>query len=92
LLCEHRDELARRIGEDVVLVCRSGTRASQAEQALGQAGLPGLRVLDGGMTSWEQAGDPVNRGRQTWDLERQVRLVAGSAVAASEPGARSGPG
>jgi rhodanese-related sulfurtransferase len=83
LLREHRDELVRHIGEDVVLVCRSGTRAAQAEQALGQAGLPGLHILDGGMNSWEQAGAPVNRGRQTWDLERQVRLVAGSAVAAS---------
>jgi rhodanese-related sulfurtransferase len=49
LLREHRDELARHIGEDVVLVCRSGARASQAEQALGQVGLPGLHVLDGGM-------------------------------------------
>ena len=45
LLREHRDELARHIDEDVVLVCRSGGRATQAEQALGQVGLPGLRVL-----------------------------------------------
>ena len=45
LLREHRDELVRHIEEDVVLVCRSGARASQA---VGQVGLPGLRVLDGG--------------------------------------------
>src|SRR6185437_14356742 len=68
LLREHRDELVRHIDEDVVLVCRSGARASQAEQALDQAGLPGLRILDGGMNSWQQAGAPVNRGHQTWDL------------------------
>jgi rhodanese-related sulfurtransferase len=91
LLREHRDELVRHIGEDVVLVCRSGARASQAEQALGQAGLPGLRVLNGGMSSWQQAGAPVNRGRQTWDLERQVRLVAGSVVAASIAGSTLRP-
>jgi rhodanese-related sulfurtransferase len=83
LLREHRDELVRHIDEDVVLVCRSGARAAQAEQALSQVGLPGLRLLDGGMNSWERAGAPVSRGRQTWDLERQVRLVAGSAVTAS---------
>ena len=83
LLREHRDELVRHIDEDVVLVCRSGTRASQAGLALGQVGLPGLRILDGGMNGWERAGAPVSRGRQTWDLERQIRLVAGSAVAAS---------
>ncbi len=92
LLREHRDELARHIDEDVVLVCRSGARASQAEQALGQVGLPGLRVLDGGMNRWEQAAAPVNRGRQAWDLERQVRLVAGSAVAASVAGSTLRPG
>lgn len=91
LLREHRDELARHIDEDVVLVCRSGARASQAEQALGQAGLPGLRVLDGGMNSWQRAGAPVNRGRQTWDLERQVRLVTGSVVAASVLGSALQP-
>jgi rhodanese-related sulfurtransferase len=91
LLREHRDELARHIDEDVVLVCRSGARASQAELALGQAGLPGLRVLDGGMNSWQQAGAPVNRGRQAWDLERQVRLAAGSVVAASVLGSALQP-
>jgi rhodanese-related sulfurtransferase len=91
LLREHRDELVRHIDEDVVLVCRSGTRASQAEQALGQVGLPGLRVLDGGMNRWQQAGAPVSRGRQTWDLERQVRLVAGSIVAASVAGSTFQP-
>jgi hypothetical protein len=44
------------------------------------------------MVSWEQAGGPVNRGRETWDLERQVRLVAGSIVAASVAGSTLKPG
>lgn len=91
VLREHRTELANHIDEDVVLVCRSGARAEQAEQALGQVGLPGLRVLEGGMVGWEQAGAPVTRGRQTWDLERQVRLVAGSLVAASVAGSTLTP-
>ncbi|MBC2934280.1 rhodanese-like domain-containing protein [Nocardioides sp. zg-1228] len=82
-LREHRDELRRHLDEDVVLVCRSGARATQAEGALRESGLPGVRVLDGGMTSWEAIGAPVNRGRQTWELERQVRLVAGTIVAGS---------
>lgn len=81
-LREHRTELRRHLDEDVVLVCRSGARAAQAEEALAGAGLPGLRVLDGGMVAWESAGAPVNRGRETWELERQVRLVAGTVVAA----------
>lgn len=82
-LREHRDELRRHLDADVVLVCRSGQRASQAEAALRETGLPGLRVLEGGMVAWESAGAPVRRGRQTWELERQVRLVAGSIVAVS---------
>ena len=91
LLKEHRDELARHIDEDVVLVCRSGARAAQAEEALGRVGLPGLHVLEGGIVGWEQAGAPLLRGRQTWDLERQVRLVAGSIVAASVAGSAVKP-
>ena len=83
MLREHRDELHRHLDEDVVLVCRSGNRAVLAEQALAEVGLSGLRVLDGGMARWEAAGGPVRRGRQTWELERQVRLTAGAIVATS---------
>jgi rhodanese-related sulfurtransferase len=83
LLREHRKELAARINPEVILVCRSGVRATQAEHALTQAGLPGVRILDGGMMRWEQSGGPVSRGRRTWELERQVRLVAGSIVTGS---------
>lgn len=79
-LREHRAELLTHLDEDVVLVCRTGARAAQAEQALAEAGLPNLRVLDGGMMAWEAAGAPVNRGEARWDLERQVRLIAGSIV------------
>ncbi|MEU6821671.1 rhodanese-like domain-containing protein [Streptomyces atriruber] len=79
-LREHRMELRQHLDEDVVLVCRSGARAAQAEAALAEAGLPGLRVLDGGMLAWEASGAPVDRGPARWELERQVRLVAGSIV------------
>ncbi|OII68020.1 rhodanese-like domain-containing protein [Streptomyces sp. CC77] len=79
-LREHRAELLTHLDEDVVLVCRSGARAAQAEQALAEAGLPNLWVLDGGMMAWEAGGAPVNRGEARWDLERQVRLIAGSIV------------
>ncbi|MFE6855101.1 rhodanese-like domain-containing protein [Streptomyces sp. NPDC057674] len=82
-LREHRAELLAHLDEDVVLVCRSGARAAQAEQALAGAGLPNLRVLDGGVNAWEAAGAPVNRGPERWDMERQVRLVAGSVVLAT---------
>ncbi|GGN09033.1 rhodanese-related sulfurtransferase [Actinoplanes campanulatus] len=80
LLREHRDELRNHLGEQVVLVCRSGQRAAQAEQALAGAGLPNLRVLTGGIAAWQAAQAPVTTGTPRWDLERQVRLVAGGIV------------
>lgn len=90
-LREHRDELRNHLDEDVVLVCRSGNRAEQAEKALAEVGLPGLRVLEGGIVGWENAGAPLKRGRETWDLERQVRFTAGSLVAASVLGSAAAP-
>jgi rhodanese-related sulfurtransferase len=65
---------------DVVLVCRSGQRAGQAQEALHRAGLGTSRVLSGGIVDWEATGGDLNRGRQAWELERQVRLAAGSLV------------
>jgi rhodanese-related sulfurtransferase len=85
-LREHRDDIRRHLDSDVVLVCRSGNRAEQAEQALRGAGLANVHVLDGGMLAWQQLGGPVRRGRQRWDLERQVRFVAGLVVLAGTLG------
>ena len=82
LVTEHRRELAEQIDEDVVLVCRSGARAARAGDALSSTGLPHLHVLDGGIQAWEAAGGDLVRGDGTWDLERQVRLVAGGIVLA----------
>lgn len=82
LLREHRDELSRHLEQDVVLVCRSGARAGQAEVLLAETVRPNLHVLEGGLLEWQDAGGPVNRGPSRWDLERQVRLMAGGLVLA----------
>jgi len=91
LLREHRDEITTHLDEEVVLVCRSGQRAVQAEETLRAAGLDNVHILAGGITAWEAAGFAVNRGAQRWDLERQVRLVAGSIVLASILGSVAAP-
>jgi rhodanese-related sulfurtransferase len=83
LLREHRDEIRTHLDDHVVLVCRSGQRAAQAEQALHDTGLTNVHILDGGMNAWEANGFSAKRGAQRWDIERQVRLVAGSIVALS---------
>ena len=80
LLAEHTEELAARLGSRVVLVCQSGVRAEQARQRLGRAGIGTAHVLTGGVPGFAAAGGDVVRGRNRWDLERQVRLAAGSLV------------
>lgn len=91
LLREHREEIAEHVADDIVLVCRSGQRASTAEEALRNAGLTNVRILDGGMTAWQNLGYDTRRGTQRWDLERQVRLVAGSLVLSSILGSLAAP-
>lgn len=91
LLREHRDEIIAHLDDEVVLVCRSGQRAAQAEESLRNAGLANVHILDGGIVAWEAAGFAVNRGTQRWDLERQVRLVAGSVVLTSILGSIAAP-
>jgi rhodanese-related sulfurtransferase len=62
-LGEHAEDIQRHVEELVVLVCRSGMRASQAEQRLAAAGMGNVRVLEGGMMAWERAGGQVNAAR-----------------------------
>jgi len=92
LLKEHREELRRHIDEEVVLICRSGARATQAEKALAEIGLPNLKVLNGGILAWQAANAPIKLGEPRWELERQVRLVAGSIVLLSILGSVFVPG
>ena len=84
-LDEHVDELRSLVEEsqEIVLVCRAGSRAHQAQEKLSAAGLPDLPILEGGMLAWQQAGGPVVQDVIRWDLERQVRLAVGLIVVAS---------
>jgi rhodanese-related sulfurtransferase len=79
-LGEHAREI-RGVHTPVVLVCQSGGRARKAEEALRQAGMPQLHVLDGGMNAWTLDGRDVVRGAARVSLERQVRMVAGGMAA-----------
>jgi rhodanese-related sulfurtransferase len=88
LLSEHTDELAAKLGSRVVLVCLSGARAEQARQRLGKSGIDGAYVLSGGVPGFNAAGGDVVKGKDRWDLERQVRLAAGSLVVLGLAGGR----
>ena len=74
------DTVASLLPDHAVVVCRSGQRAEQACRFLAATGRDDLRILDGGIQAWVSSGREVSRGRERWDLERQVRLVAGSLV------------
>jgi len=79
---DHLRELVEQ-DREVVLVCRSGARAHQAQDALVAAGLPRLPILEGGMLAWQAEDGPVVQDVIRWDLERQVRFSAGVIVLAS---------
>lgn len=77
-LAEHARDLAE-LDHPVVLVCKSGARADQAHSKLTGAGKQRLHLLDGGLDAWLATGGDVVRGSsETWAMDRQVRLVAGS--------------
>jgi rhodanese-related sulfurtransferase len=59
-------ELDKRIGEldkfkskSVVVVCKSGARASAAAAKLAKAGFTDVVNLDGGIAAWQKAGLPL---------------------------------
>ncbi|NNF05761.1 MAG: rhodanese-like domain-containing protein [Candidatus Eisenbacteria bacterium] len=62
----------------VLLVCRSGKRAAQAEELLHQAGIANTQVMEGGILACLERGEHLNRsGKKVMSLERQVRIAAG---------------
>lgn len=64
--------------DQCVLICRSGKRAELAFEKLRAAGCENLAILEGGVTNWESAGLPLERGtRRHLPLMRQVQLVIG---------------
>ncbi|MBP2217219.1 rhodanese-like domain-containing protein [Arthrobacter sp. CAN_C5] len=88
LLSEHAGEFASRLHSRVVLVCQSGARAEQARQRLNGVGLDAAYVLNGGTAGFADGGGAVVSGKTRWDLERQVRMTAGSLVLLGLTGGR----
>jgi rhodanese-related sulfurtransferase len=65
----------------LVIVCKSGRRASKAAEGLTAKGFSDVSILDGGMDAWQKRGLPVEVAqRRPWSLERQVRVGAGSLI------------
>lgn len=69
-------------GEPLYVICRSGSRGAKACGRFLDAGYNNVVNVEGGTNAWESAKLPVQRGKQTISIERQVRIAAGSLVLA----------
>lgn len=63
-----------------LLLCRTGSRAEMARQALSRMNIKGLMVVTGGIEAFRAAGGVTRQGKAVMSLERQVRVAAGSLV------------
>jgi rhodanese-related sulfurtransferase len=52
-------ELGADKADEVVVLCRGGTRAAFAEDVLARAGYTNLRDLEGHMQAWQEGGYPT---------------------------------
>jgi rhodanese-related sulfurtransferase len=66
--------------EPLYVICRSGSRGSQACEKLVKAGVTNVINIEGGTMACVAAGLPVVRGQKAMSLERQVRIAAGALV------------
>lgn len=78
------DQLSSRCEEirqekSITLICRSGKRAERAAYELAGKGFS-VKVLEGGLLAWQQAGLPVNQGKKRLPIERQVQLTVGLSL------------
>lgn len=68
-----------KLDKEVITICRSGNRSSSACQVISDV-VKTRYTIEGGIVSWEDNDFPVIKGKPRWDLERQVRFVAGGLV------------
>lgn len=66
--------------DPVYVICRGGNRSRTACERFLAAGYTNIVNVEGGSLAWEEAGLPVNRGKEAMSLERQVRVAAGALV------------
>lgn len=78
-LAEHKDSL-KNSKRQVVFICKTGMRSHRACQAVEAMGIENTQSLEVGVDDLETQGFETIKGKTKWDLERQVRFVAGLLV------------
>ncbi len=66
--------------QNYIVFCRTGNRSPMAADMMLQAGIHGVKIMDGGLTRWQKEKLPVVKGESGMSIERQVRLIAGGMV------------
>lgn len=65
----------------VYVICRTGNRSGKAQQKLKSLGFENVINVTGGFEAWKREDLPFERDEKApWDIERQVRFVAGLFV------------
>ena len=91
LLREHATRSSSISTSKVVLVCRSGQRAAQAEETLRTAGLDNVHILEGGITAGRQRVSRPTEARSAGTSSVRCACVAGSIVLTSILGSLAVP-
>ncbi len=72
-----------RPGQEMLVLCRSGTRAGHVAQALHALGRADVHVIQGGISAWAKDGLPVvTNVRAPLPIIRQVMVTVGTLVLA----------
>lgn len=64
----------------IILSCRSGARAARAAQMLQQQSFENIKLLEGGIQGWKQAGRPVLTQKKGFSVMQQVQIIVGLMV------------
>ena len=68
-------------GKELLLLCKSGSRANSAEEIFSKAGYTKTSVISGGITAWQEEGFSVIETKGgVISLERQTRITIGSGI------------
>lgn len=67
-------------GKRCILVCKAGTRASNAAEILSSGGVEDVSVMEGGMEAWKAAGLPIKSGDEGISIQSQTRVISGVMV------------
>lgn len=70
------------LDNELVFVCRTGTRAKRALDMARSAGMSAT-LLEGGMLAWKKKGLPVIEGKKRLSVDRQVQLTIGMGILTS---------